>query len=143
MNPLQTPAPARSWDEYLTVIGGITFRPISCFTLSALYEMDSPLMFGGQVSATDFCAFAWLHAAPLSAVQASLAAKTWRADAMNWAATAPVEVFSQFTAPRLKQLAADVQAVFADNKTGFIPFLSPSPCRRSWIRRAFLSIFRR
>lgn len=137
-----TPPPRRSWEEHLVSVGGLIFRPVSAGTLAMLYEVDSPLVFGGKVSGEDFALFAWIHHAPVERVRSAIASGKAKTAALEWFVSAPVEVFALMSAERVKQLAADVQAVFADRKTGYIPFPLPSLSRHTWRERALTTITR-
>lgn len=130
------------WRKYIVTIGGIEFRPVSMASLTMLYSIGSPLVAGGELDATDYCVFAWIHAAPLMEVITSVKAGNWYKKAMLWGAECPTEVFASFTVPTLEALVRDISKTFIEPDTGFIPFPLPSPCKPSWWKRVWTSITR-
>ena len=131
-----------NWSKYVVKIGEVEFRPVSMATLTILYDIESPLIFGGEMNAVDFCVFAWLHAAPIMEVTTAIAAKTYIQNAILWGAEIEPQVFASYTLPTMKKLEKDLKNIFIEKKSGFIPFPLPSPCRRSWLMRAFHSMKR-
>ena len=125
-----------NWEKYKVEIGDIVFRPVSMATLTMLYDISSPLVVGGEMSALDYCVFAWMHAAPIMEVVTSIAAKNYTHDAILWGANVPPIVFSSYTLPTMKQLEKDLKLIFIDKKSGFLPFPVPSQCKVSCLKRA-------
>lgn len=128
----------KDWKEHIRVVGGIPFRPVSMGTLTLLYEVKSPFVYGGIVEPLDFAVFAWIHGAPLAEVITAVKADNYHKEAVLWAAEMPTAIYASYTLPTVKALAKDLDKIFVDKDTGFIPFPLPSPCRRSWWQRAFL-----
>lgn len=127
-----------NWEQYKRTVAGIEFRPVSMGTLTLLFEVKSPFVYGGLVEPLDYCIFAWLHAAPLQEVITSVKAGEYIKDAVIWGSECPTAIYASYTLPTVKALAKDLEKIFIDKDTGFIPFPLPSPCRRSWLKRAFL-----
>ena len=121
-----------NWEEYKRTVAGVEFRPVSMGTLTLLFEIKSPLVYGGLVEPLDYCIFAWLHAAPLQEVITSVKAGEYIKDAVMWGAEVPTAIYASYTLPTIKALAKDLEKVFIDKDTGFVPFPQPLPCRRSW-----------
>lgn len=123
-------------------ISGKEFRPISCASLAWLWETNSPLVHGGTFRAVDFCVFAWLHCCDHTPqeVQDSINAGTYLEDALAWGIEAPPAVFSLYSAKRLKALEKDLSLLFADKKSGFVPFPCPLPCRAECTARGLTTL---
>ena len=132
----------RDWKQFIVNVGGIDFRPVSMGSLSMLYSIGSPLVVGGQLDATDFCVFAWLHGAPLMQVITSVKAGTWYKKAILWGAELEPCVFASFSIPTMKALAKDLSKAFIQPNSGFIPFPRPSHQKPSWVQRVWTSIKR-
>lgn len=126
----------KDWSDYIRVIGGVEFRPVSLGSLTLLYEVKSPFVYGGLIEPLDYCIFAWIHGAPLAEVITSVKAGEYIKDAIIWGAECPTEIYASYTLPTVKALAKDLEKVFIDKDSGFIPFPLPLPCRRSWWKRA-------
>lgn len=127
----------KNWEQYKRTVAGIEFRPVSMGTLTLLFEVKSPFVYGGIIEPLDYCIFAWLHAAPLQEVITSVKAGEYIKDAVIWGSECPTAIYASYTLPTVKALAKDLEKIFIDKDTGFIPFPLPSPCRRSWWKRAF------
>lgn len=123
------------WKQYIVKVGDIEFRPVSMGSLSLLFSVGSPLVVGGEVDATDYCVFAWIHGAPLMEVICSVKAGTWYKKAVMWGAEVEPIVFASYVPDTIQALVRDMSKVFIDEKTGFIPFPLPSPCNPSWWQR--------
>lgn len=130
----------RDWREYITVIGGIPFRPVSMGSLTMLFEVKSPLVYGGMVEPLDFAVFAWIHSAPITDILTAIKAEQWEKEAVIWASELPTEVYASYTLPTIKALAKDLSKIFIDKDTGFLPFPLPSQCKPSWRERALIFI---
>lgn len=130
------------WRKYIVNIGGVDFRPVSMGSLTMLYSIGSPLVTGGEIDATDYAVFAWLHGAPLMEVICSVKSGTFYKKALMWASEIPAEVFASYSLDSLSALARDLGRVFIDKETGFIPFPLPSQCKPSWLMRAWTFISR-
>lgn len=123
------------WTKYIVNIDGYAFRPVSMGSLTLLYQIGSPLVFGGDITPTDFAIFAWLHGERLQLVISHIKAKTYEEAAIRWACELPASIFSLYTQPTIKALARDIESIFVDKETGFIPFPCPSVCKTScWLR---------
>ena len=101
-------------------------------SLSMLYSIQSPLVVGGDLEATDYCVFAWLHGAPLMEVVTAIKAGTWYKKAVIWGSEVPPCVFASYTIPTMTALLKDLSKTFIEPNTGYIPFPLPSPCKPSW-----------
>ena len=123
------------WKKYVVNVGGIDFRPVSMGSLTMLYEIEHPIVVGGDFDAVDYCVFAWIHAAPLMEVICSVKAGTWEKKAILWGAEVPPIVFASYTIDTMKALAKDLSRIFVDKNSGFTPFPQPSPCRPSCWQR--------
>ena len=132
----------KNWKDFVVNVGGIEFRPVSMGSLTLLYSVGSPFVNGGDVDATDYAVFAWLHGAPLMEVICSVKAGTYYKKALIWASEVPTEVFSSYTVEALVALSRDLSRVFIDKETGFIPFPRPSQCKPSWLKRVWTFITR-
>lgn len=130
------------WKDYLVTVGGIEFRPVSMGTLTLLYNIQSPLVVGGEVEPLDFCVFAWMHAAPIMEVFAAVKSGTYLKKAVIWGAEVPPVVFASYIPDTIAALADDLSKLFIEESSGFIPFPVPSPCRRSWLRKVWNFITR-
>lgn len=130
----------KDWKEYVRNIGGVDFRPLSMGSLTLLFDTNSPIVHGGLITAKDFAIFAWIHGENLSDVIASIKADNYETDAILWASEMPVEVYSKYTLESVKALNKDLNKIFIDKETGFIPFLSPSPWKPSLWRRVWNGI---
>lgn len=130
------------WKEYLVTVGGIEFRPVSMGTLTLLYSIQSPLVVGGEVEPLDFCVFAWMHAAPIMEVFASIKSGSYMKKAVMWGSEVPPVVFASYVPDTIAALADDLSKLFIEESSGFIPFPVPSPCRRSWLRKVWTFIIR-
>lgn len=128
------------WEQYIVKVGEVEFRPVSMGSLTMLYAISSPLVVGGEIDATDFCVFAWLHGAPLMEVICAVKAGNWYKKAMLWGAEVEPLVFASYTPDTIAALTRDLSKVFIDEKSGFVPFPLPSPCRPSWWKRAWTFI---
>lgn len=131
-----------NWEQYKVRVGGVEFRPVSMGSLTLLYQVKSPFVYGGIIEPLDYCIFAWIHAAPLQEVITSIKADNYVKDAVIWGAECPTAIYGSYTLPTVKALAKDLEKVFIDKDTGFIPFPLPLPCRRSWWKRAIHFITR-
>lgn len=112
-------------EDFIVTIGGIDFRPISLGSLTLLHEINSPIIYGGEVTALDFTIFAWMHAEPLEEVINAVKSDTYESLAIRWGADAPPCIFSLYTVPTLKALSKDLKNMFIDKESGFIPFVKP------------------
>lgn len=130
------------WKDYIVKIGGLEFRPVSMATLTILYEIGSPIVMGGDVTALDYCVFAWIHNASIIEVYSAVKSGTYMKKAILWGSEVEPVVFSSYTPEAIKTLADNISTLFIEEKSGFIPFPLPSPCRRSWLPRVFHSIIR-
>lgn len=130
------------WRKYIVNIGGVDFRPVSMGSLTMLYSIGSPLVTGGEIDATDYAVFAWMHGAPLMEVIVAVKSGTWFKKAIMWGSEVPSEIFSVFCLPSISALMTDLRSVFIEPKTGFIPFPQPSQCKPSWLKRAWTFISR-
>lgn len=130
----------KDWKDFIVNVGGIDFRPVSMGSLTMLYSVGSPFVNGGDVDATDYAVFAWIHGAPLMEVICSVKAGTYFKKAMIWASEVPAEVFASYSVDTLVALSRDLSHVFIDKDTGFIPFPLPSPYKPSWWKRVWISI---
>lgn len=133
---------AEDWKDYLVTIGGIEFRPVSMGTLTLLYHINSPIVAGGEVEPLDYCVFAWMHAAPILEVYASVKSGTYIKKAVLWGSEVPPVVFSSYIPDTIALLADDLSKVFIEEKSGFIPFPVPSQLRQSWLQRVWTFITR-
>ena len=131
-----------NWKEYIVTVGGIEFRPVSMGTLTLLYSIGSPLVAGGDIDPQDFCIFAWMHAAPIMEVYAAVKSGTYLKKAIMWGNEVPPIVFSSYAVDTIKTLVNDLNKVFIEESSGYIPFPVPSVCRRSWLRRVTTFITR-
>ena len=111
-------------------------------TLTLLYHIQSPLVVGGEVEPLDFCVFAWLHAAPIMEVFAAVKSGTYIKKAVLWGAEVPPVVFSSYIPDTIAALADDLNKVFIEESSGYIPFPVPSPLRQSWLARVWNFITR-
>lgn len=125
-------------DDYTTTIDGVTFRPVSAATLAYLFELHSPLIFGGTLEPLDFLIFAWLHAAPLGEVVERTANGTAPTAAAEWAQTAPPSIFAVYCPRKIKALNRDLLDIFAERKTGYVPFPAPSASKSKWKLRGVI-----
>lgn len=130
------------WKDYLVTVGGIEFRPVSMGTLTLLYHIQSPLVVGGEVEPLDFCVFAWIHAAPIMEVFAAVKSGTYIKKAVIWGSEVPPVVFASYVPDTIAALADDLSKLFIEERSGYIPFPVPSPCRRSWLRKVWTFIIR-
>lgn len=130
------------WKDYLVTVGGIEFRPVSMGTLTLLYHIQSPLVVGGEVEPLDFCVFAWIHAAPIMEVFAAVKSGTYIKKAVIWGSEVPPVVFASYVPDTIAALADDLSKLFIEERSGYIPFPVPSPCRRSWLRKVWTFITR-
>lgn len=126
------------WKDFIVEIGGQKFRPVSMATLTILYDIKSPIVCGGEIDAVDYCIFAWLHAAPIMEILTAIKAGTYSRDAVIWGAEQPPAIFASYTPQTLIALHKDLQKVFVDKNTGFIPFPLPLSQNPSWWQRVFL-----
>ena len=131
-----------NWKQYIVTVGGIDFRPVSMGSLTLLYQINSPLVIGGDIEPLDYCIFAWIHAAPIMEVISSITSGNYISKAVIWGSEAPPTLYASYVPDTLAQLARDIQNVFIDQKTGYIPFPLPSPCRRSWWHKGWITIKR-
>ena len=131
-----------NWQDYVVTVAGIDFRPVSMGTLTLLYKIQSPLVLGGSIEPEDYCVFAWMHAAPVMQVFTSVTSGTYLKKAIIWGSEAPPLVFASYVPDTIKQLVSDLSKVFIEERSGFIPFPVPSPCRRSWLRKVCTFITR-
>ena len=123
------------WSKYIVNIDGYSFRPISLGTLTLLYQIGSPLVFGGEITPTDFAIFTWLHGEQLQQVISHVKSRSYEEAAIKWACELPASIFSLYTKPTLKALTKDINNIFVDKDSGFIPFPYPSACKVScWLR---------
>lgn len=132
----------KDWKQFIVNVGGVDFRPVSMGSLSMLYSIGSPLVVGGELDATDFCVFAWLHGAPLMEVLTAVKAGNWFKKAILWGAELEPTVFASFSVPTMKALAKDLSMAFVDPNSGFIPFPRPSHQKPSWVKRVWTFIIR-
>lgn len=130
------------WQDYIVTVGGIDFRPVSMGTLTLLYHIQSPLVVGGDVEPLDFCVFAWIHAAPIMEVYAAVKSGTYIKKAVMWGAEVPPVIFSSYIPDTIAQLADDLNKVFIEEKSGYIPFPVPSQCKPSCLMRVWNFITR-
>lgn len=131
-----------NWKDYLVTVGGIEFRPVSMATITMLYQINSPLVLGGDVEPLDYCIFAWLHAAPIMEIYTAVKSGTYIKKAVIWGSEIPPVVFASYIPETITALAQDLSNLFIEESSGFIPFPSPSPCRRSWLRKVTTFITR-
>lgn len=132
----------QNWKDYVVTIGGIEFRPVSMGTLTLLYDIGSPIVAGGEIEPLDYCVFAWMHATPITEVYSAVKSGSYLRKAAIWGSEVPPIVFSSYTTDTIAKLSDDLSKVFIEEKSGFIPFPLPSPCRRSWIKRVLTFILR-
>ncbi|MBQ4594752.1 MAG: hypothetical protein IJA81_08975 [Akkermansia sp.] len=130
------------WKDYLVTVGGIEFRPVSMGTLTLLYNIQSPLVVGGEVEPLDFCVFAWMHAAPIMEVFAAVKSGTYIKKSVLWGAEVPPVVFASYIPDTIAALADDLSKVFIEESSGYIPFPVPSLHRQSWLVRVWNFITR-
>lgn len=130
------------WKDYLVTVGGIEFRPVSMGTLTLLYNIQSPLVVGGEVEPLDFCVFAWMHAAPIMEVFSAVKSGTYIKKAVLWGAEVPPVVFASYIPDTIAALADDLNKVFIEESSGYIPFPVPSLHRQSWLVRVWNFITR-
>lgn len=128
------------WNDYLVTVGGVTFRPVSMATLAILYEIGSPLVYGGEVTAIDYCVFAWIHQASIIEVLAAVKSNTIQKKSIIWASEVEPVIFTSYTNETIAKLADDLKKVFIEEKTGFIPFPLPLQHRRSWLKRVMTGL---
>lgn len=130
------------WKDYLVTVGGIEFRPVSMGTLTLLYNIQSPLVVGGEVEPLDFCVFAWMHAAPIMEVFAAVKSGTYIKKAVIWGAEVPPVVFASYIPDTIAALADDLNKVFIEESSGYIPFPVPLLLKQSWLVRVWNFITR-
>lgn len=124
------------WKKYVVTVGDIEFRPVSMASLSILYSINSPLVMGGEVEPLDFCIFAWLHATPIMEVYASIKSGSYIRKALIWGSEVPPIIFTSYTSEAIAKLGDDLNKLFIEENSGFIPFPYPSPLIQSWWKRA-------
>lgn len=131
-----------NWKDYVVTVGGIEFRPVSMGTLTLLYNIGSPIVMGGDIEPQDYCVFAWMHAAPIIEVFAAVKSGTYLKKAILWGSEVQPVVFASYVPDTMALLASDISKLFIEEKSGFIPFPLPSPCKPSWWKRAIHSFIR-
>lgn len=128
----------KDWKIYRRTVAGVEFRPVSLGSLTLLFDINSPFVHGGLITAKDFAIFAWLHSQPLADVITAVKAETYEKEAIMWATEMPIEIYSSFSVDTIKALNKDLNKIFIDKDTGFIPFPLPYPCKPSRWRRAWI-----
>jgi hypothetical protein len=113
---------SKNWKDYIVKVGDLEFRPVSMATLTILYQIQSPLVMGGDVEPLDYCVFAWIHHAPIIEVFAAVKSGTYIRKAVLWGSEVEPKVFSAYIPDTMAQLADDLNKVFIEEKSGFIPF---------------------
>jgi hypothetical protein len=134
---------SENWKDYVVNVGGIDFRPVSMGTLTLLYQIKSPIIMGGVIEPLDFCVFAWMHAAPIQEVYNSINADTYEKKAIMWGSEVPPIIYTSYAPTTIKSLMKDLNKLFIEEKSGYIPFPLPSPLRLTWWQRAIRFIIHR
>lgn len=130
------------WKQYIVTVGGIDFRPVSMGTLTLLYGINSPIVTGGEIEPLDYCVFAWMHAEPIMEVFTAVKSGSYLKKAILWGSEAPPIVFASYIPDTIATLVKDINKVFIEERSGYIPFPVPSPCRPSWWKRVMTFITR-